>query len=73
MSACAWDESGTLRWQRAWANGALAAGLLLWSQVHPAGQLAKDGLDGVVGLLLGISIGANLMAVWKWRRCARQN
>ncbi|MDE3161666.1 MAG: hypothetical protein KGL64_00270 [Acidobacteriota bacterium] len=73
MSSCAWDGSGNMRWQRVLANGALAVGLLLRLLEHPAGQAARDGLDGVVGLLLGISIGANLMVVWKRRRCARQN
>jgi hypothetical protein len=65
------DEGGKVRRHRVLANGALALGLLLWLLVHPAGQAARDGLDGVVGLLLGISIGANLMVVRKRRRCAR--
>jgi hypothetical protein len=56
------------RWQRALANGALAAGLGLWSFARPAIGSGRPWFDAVVGVLMGVSIGMNLMLVWKMRR-----
>jgi hypothetical protein len=53
------------------ANLALAIGLLLWSIARPATGLTRDWFDGVVGLLMGFSIAANLMLVAKSRRSKR--
>lgn len=50
------------------ASLCLCAGIALGVFVHPAGQVAKDWTDGVRGLLMGLSIGMNLMVVWKARQ-----
>jgi len=59
------------RWLRASANLALAAGLLLWSFARPAIGLSRDWFDGLVGLLMGFSIAANLLLAARSRRCDR--
>ena len=46
----------------------LDIGLLLHLFIHPSGQTAKDWLDGVSGLLIGISIGTNLFGLVQVRR-----
>jgi hypothetical protein len=52
------------------ANLCLCAGIALGVVMHPAGQAAKDWMDGVRGLLVGLSIGVNLMVVMRARRPA---
>ncbi len=52
-------------------NFALAAGLALPYVLHPASVTHKDWMDGVKGLLLGVSIGLNLMLLWSRRRCRK--
>ena len=42
---------------------ALAASLILFTQVHPATPLGKDWLDGIAGFFMGISIALNLGSV----------
>jgi hypothetical protein len=49
---------------------ALAVGLVLKTLVHPDGQIAKDWLDGICGLLIGVSLGLNLFGLMRARRCA---
>jgi hypothetical protein len=53
-------DSRKLRRMIAFANGSMAAGLLLRLFVHPIGSIPRDALDFAVGLLLGISITVNL-------------
>jgi uncharacterized membrane protein YedE/YeeE len=62
------EQKRRRRWQRVMANVALAAGLLLWTFARQAGH-GRPWLDAVIGLLMGVSIGANLMLVIKARRC----
>jgi hypothetical protein len=50
-------------------NFSLAAALLLFSFAHPAAGAARAWFDGLCGLLFGVSIGANLMAIRLRRRC----
>jgi len=63
------DRKG--RWLRAVANLALVAGLLLWTFVRQEVGHARAWMDAVIGLLMGLSIGMNLMLVWKARSCRR--
>lgn len=60
------------RWQRAVANFALVAGLLLWNFGRTAGKPFAPWFDATVGLLMGMSIGMNLLLAVRSRRC-RQN
>lgn len=60
------DKRG--KWLRVAANVALAAGLSLGSFVRPMIGSGRSEFDAVVGLLMGVSIGMNLMLVWKMRR-----
>jgi len=46
-------------------NLCLSLGLLLRLFVHPAGQLQKDWLDGIVGLMMGVAIAINLASLYK--------
>jgi hypothetical protein len=48
-------------------NFSLVAAILVWIILRPSGGLARDWIDGLSGLLFGISIGVNLCAF----RCAR--
>jgi hypothetical protein len=51
----------------------LVFALILPRIFHPAGRLATNWMDGVQGLLFGISIGINLCAVrlaGRQRRCS---
>lgn len=57
-----------LRRQMALANAALVLGLMLWLFVHPLGAAQRDVRDAIVGLLLGLSVTANLFAAIKARR-----
>ena len=57
----------------AWGCFTLAASLMLKTLAHPAGQVAKDWLDGVCGLLIGISLGLNLFGVIAARRRAQSH
>jgi uncharacterized membrane protein len=50
-------------------NFSLAAGLLMLNSSHPSSQIARNWLHGVGGMLLGISIGVNLMRLIANRRC----
>lgn len=59
----------TARRMRFFANLSLIAGLILWSFVHPSGQMAKNWHDGVSGLLLGFSIAVNLLLLRRARCC----
>jgi len=47
---------------------AMAVGGLLHLFVHPAGEVWRDRLDAVTGFLMGITIGAILLGLWKRRR-----
>jgi hypothetical protein len=38
--------------------------------IHPAGHFAQDLNDGIFGMLIGISIGFNVLSL---RRCDRQS
>lgn len=50
------------------ANLVLVAGLLLWNFVRPAGKPIGPWFDATVGLLMGVSIGMNLLLVARGRR-----
>jgi hypothetical protein len=52
-------------------NLCLVIGLLLWN-FHASIPVRRIWLDGVSGLLLGISIGVNLSAVRCARRCREE-
>lgn len=56
------------KWLRAAANGALAVGLGLWSFARPVVGSGQPWFDAVVGALIGVSMGMNLMLVWKMRQ-----
>ena len=62
------------RWMMVLGNFSLVAALLLWNFARPwvgaahAG-LASEWVDGISGLLFGVSIGANLTALRLKRRC----
>lgn len=49
-------------------NFSLVLAILVWIILRPSGGPARDWMDGLAGLLIGISIGANLYA----SRCARR-
>jgi hypothetical protein len=49
-------------------NLCLTIGLTLRLFVHPSGQAAKNWLEGVSGLLVGISIGTNFFGLRHMRR-----
>lgn len=51
------------------ANLALAVGLMLWTFVHPSGQMAKDAIHALSGFLLGLSLTINLLGWRRARRC----
>ncbi len=56
-----------VRWMFVAANLSLVAALLSWYFLrHGAG--AHIWIDGVIGVLFGLSIGMNLTAVWRIRR-----
>ena len=42
---------------------ALAASLILFTEVHPSTAAGKDWLDGIAGFLMGISIALNLGSI----------
>jgi hypothetical protein len=54
---------------RAIANISLVVGLLLWLFVHPSGQIERNWLHFVCGLLVGLSICINLFGLGRARRC----
>ena len=68
MYVSAWQLSRKNRLWLAVANLCLCAGIALGAVTHPAGQAAKNWTDGVQGLLMGLSIGVNLMVVMRARR-----
>ncbi|MGA9061551.1 MAG: hypothetical protein WB341_07785 [Terracidiphilus sp.] len=51
-------------------NFSLVAAILCWHFLRPSGVAAQAWFDGFDGLLFGISIGANLTAIYRARRCA---
>jgi len=58
-------------------NLSLILGILLWNSVrwnwiHPSSQIERNYLDGVCGLLLGISIGINLFVLRHCSRCGQK-
>lgn len=61
-------NSRKLRHQIALANGCLAMALLLQTFMHPAGAILHNALDAAEGFLIGISIVANLHAVYARKR-----
>ncbi|HTB98264.1 MAG TPA: hypothetical protein VK716_14735 [Terracidiphilus sp.] len=61
-------QDGRSPWLRALASFALVAGLLLWNFARPAHGPGHAWLDATIGLMMGLSIGMNLMLVWKGRR-----
>jgi len=68
-----WKRDRKSRWLFAIANLSLAVGLMLRVLVQPASGLARNWMDGLCGLLLGISIGMNVMLVIKARRCRTES
>jgi hypothetical protein len=44
-------------------NGCLAAGLILFQLVHPAGALGRDFAHAAAGFLVGISMALNLFGM----------
>ena len=56
------------RFMMVFGNLSLVAGLLLWNFARPHVP-THAWLDAFIGLFLGISISANLMAVYRSRRC----
>lgn len=55
------------------ANAFLVCGIVLFMFPHPAGQALKDVQHAVAGLLIGVSIGANLQALRLRSRLRRQD
>jgi hypothetical protein len=47
----------------------LAIGLSVHLFIHPAGQAGKDWLDGMSGMMIGISIVTNVFGFRLARRC----
>jgi hypothetical protein len=43
-----------------------------WHWFHPSSQIERNYLDGVCGLLLGISIGINLFVLRHCSRCGQK-
>ena len=63
------------RWMMVLGNFSLVVALLTWSFVRPwavasHASFAHQWIDGISGLLFGVSIGANLAALRLRRRCA---
>lgn len=54
------------------ANAFLVCGIVLFIFPHPAGRPLKDVQHAVAGLLIGVSIGANLQALRLRNRLRRQ-
>ena len=61
------EWNGRNKWLRAVANSALAVGLVLWSFARHSVGSGRAWFDALVGMLIGVSIGMNLMLVWKMR------
>jgi len=59
------------RWPRVLANLAMVAGLLLWNFGRSVAHATEPWFDATVGLLMGVSIGMNLLLVVRARRCNR--
>ena len=51
-------------------NFSLVAAILCWHFLRPTAVTARAWIDAFDGLLFGISIGANLFALRRSRRCA---
>lgn len=62
------DVDRRTRRLRAIANACLAIGLSLRLFVTPASPHLRDGLDALVGLMLGFSVAVNLHLLWRARR-----
>lgn len=73
MIMCLQNESKGRNRLIALGAACLAAGLLLPQSFHPAGGLGLNLLHFVSGLLIGISLSVNLMAVWKASRKRRSD
>lgn len=58
-------QTGTKKSRRMMSAGmfALAASLILFTEVHPATATGKDWLDGISGFFMGISIALNLASI----------
>jgi len=56
------------RFLMAGANLALVVGLLLWTFARPV-STHRELLDGLCGLLMGLSIGLNFYMLRRGRRC----
>jgi hypothetical protein len=50
-------------------NFSLVAAIVFWQFVRPAHGPWREWVDGLSGLLFGISIGVNLFALRRARRC----
>jgi hypothetical protein len=61
--------SSKIRRLIALGNLCLVVGLLLWSFVHPAGQIERNWVHTASGFLIGLSIAINLFALIGARRC----
>ena len=67
MRVSVWRLSRRNRLWLVVANMCLCAGIALGAVTHPAGQAAKNWTDGARGLLMGLSIGINLMVMMRVR------
>jgi len=63
------QSAGKTRRIRVIANTSLVIGIVLIHFVHPTSQLARDLSHGIGGLLIGLSIGLNLLGLRCARRC----
>ena len=57
-----------LRRQLALANACLAIGLVMWVCIHPSNATLLNVRDAIVGFLLGLSLAANVLTLFKARR-----
>jgi hypothetical protein len=51
-------------------NVSLFAAIVIWRFAHPAGVVSQPWIDGLSGLLFGLSITVNLGAAIRARRCS---
>jgi hypothetical protein len=57
------------RWLMVLGNLSLVAAMVVGPHAHPVEAAARAWTDGLIGLLYGVSIGANLTAIVLCRRC----
>lgn len=69
MCVPVWQRSRKKRLLLAVANVCLFSGIALGMVMHPASALGKNWLEGSRGLLMGLSIGMNLMVLRFGRNC----